>query len=73
MDKNLIKKELYKQNPVAEFGFNTEVSKNYSTELIIDGQEEIIEFEVPFSDMGDAKFENEIEAKLLIRWIKWQN
>lgn len=69
MDKNLIKKELYKQNPIAEYGFHTEISKIYSTEIVIDGQEQIIEFEVPYSDMEETVFEDRIEAKLLIRWI----
>ena len=69
MDKNEIKKELYKQNPIAELGFTTEVSKTYSTEIIVDGEDVIVEFEVPFSDMGETVFEDKIEAKYLIRWI----
>lgn len=69
MDKNLIKKELYKQKPIAELGFKTEISKIYSTELVIDGEEVIIEFEVPFSEMGESEFNDKLEAQLLIRWM----
>ncbi len=66
MEKNEIKKELYKQKPTAKF------------ERIIGGvaywtcdleDKTLIKFGVPFSDIQDTEFLNEIPAQLLIRWI----
>lgn len=66
MSTNEIKKELYKQKPIAEFGYARDGFKNYSCELLIGGFEEIIEFNVPDSE---ASFEDKVPAQLLIRWI----
>ncbi len=73
MEKNEIKKALYKQNPVASFKM---VRKGiaYYTASIEDDSRKIpetrnISFEVPIEDMGDADFLNLMEGKLLIRWI----
>lgn len=66
MDKNTIKKELYKQKPIAEVDFERGDYIHFSTLIIIDGVEEIINFEVPMSeDFG----KNEVPAQLLIRWL----
>lgn len=65
LNKNEIKKLLYKQNPMGEFKFIRKGVAYYTT--VVDGLQ--ISFEVPVDDMGDADFGKEIEAKLLIRWL----
>ncbi|QQO97090.1 hypothetical protein Nekkels1_84 [Cellulophaga phage Nekkels_1] len=70
MDKNTIKKELYKQKPIAEVDYERGDFIHYSTVLIIDNMEEIINFEVPMSEDFN---ENEIPAQLLIRWLVLNN
>lgn len=65
MEKNDIKKALYKQNPTATLTFIRKGTAYYETQI----EEGTIRFEVPVSDMGDADFGVNIEAKLLIRWI----
>lgn len=66
MTRDEIKKELYKQKPVAEVDFERGDYIHFSTLLIIDGLEEIINFEVPIAEDPN---ENEIPAQLLIRWL----
>jgi len=68
MTANEIKKELYKQKPIAEFGYTDGIFAYYSTELIIDGEDKIIEFKVPETEADG--FDKCISAQLLIRWIK---
>lgn len=71
MEKNDIKKALYRQNPIAEFKYirkgkayyNTVIQSNDSTATYS------VTFEVPVEDMGDADFHSEMESKLLQRWI----
>lgn len=61
-----IKKELYKQKPMAEVDYERGDFIYFSTEIIVNDVEEIIEFEVPMSeDFG----ENTVPAQLLIRWL----
>jgi len=67
MEKTEIKKALYKQNPTATLLFIQNGVAFYETSLD-DGT--VIYFDVPVSDMGEAKFMAEVEAKFLIRWIK---
>lgn len=70
MDKNEIKKLLYKQNPIATFNYIRKGTAYYET--VVNAEFDIshkINFEVPVSDMGDADFKNEMESKLLNRWI----
>lgn len=62
-----IKKELYKQKPVAIFERATKTALLYSAELI-EGAETIY-FSVPFIDIGDASFEREMPSQLLIRYL----
>ncbi len=69
MDKNTIKKELYKQKPIAEFGYMENGFKNYSCELIINGTEEEITFRIPLSDCAET-LTDKIEGHLLIRWLE---
>lgn len=66
--KNTIKKELYKQKPIAEFNYEKDGFKNYSTVVIIDGTEEIVNFNIPIQE---CSFEDTISAQLLIRWISY--
>lgn len=65
MEKNEIKKELYRQNPIAHFEYIRKGIAHYITTL----SENQIRFEIPISDMGDADFHQTMSAKLLIRWI----
>ena len=66
MNTTEIKKELYKQKPIAEVDFERGDYIHFSTVILIDGIEEIINFEVPMSeDFG----ENEVPAQLLICWL----
>lgn len=59
-------KRTYKQKPIAEVDFERGGYIHFSTVILIDGIEEIINFEVPMSeDFG----ENEVPAQLLIRWL----
>lgn len=67
LDKNTIKKELYKQKPTADFNFERNGYKNYSTQLIFDNTEEIVEFSIP---VRECEFEEVVPAQLLIRWLK---
>lgn len=73
MEKNDIKKALYKQNPIADFQYIRKGKAIYSTKISVDGIEGItgivVFFEVPIEDMGDADFGRTMEAKLLQRWI----
>lgn len=65
MDINEIKKILYKEKPKAHFSSMNKSFIRYYTKI----SETIITFLIPVSDIGDATFEDEMEAKLLIRWI----
>lgn len=73
MNKNEIKKALYKQNPKAELLYIRQGIAIYDA-TIKECEEPIIKyktilFEVPVSDMGSADFFPEMEGKHLIRWI----
>lgn len=65
-----IKKLVYKQKPKAYFQkirigvayYNFDVLFNDSVRLQY-------RFEIPVSDMGEADFYQEMEAKLLLRWL----
>ena len=73
MEKNEIKKALYRQKPIAKKsgeripldGSGVD-SYGYKTTLD-DGT--VLHFLVPVKDMGDATFYDEMDAKLLIRWL----
>ena len=66
MEKNEIKKALYKHNPIAYFKFIRKGVAYYETMLY---NEIEIRFEIPISDMGDADFHRQMDSKLLNRWI----
>lgn len=68
---NLVKKELYKQKPLAHRFFTGKFQYQYSAEI------ELIEkcpkfkcvFTVPVSDMGETTFTDSLPAQLLIRYL----
>jgi hypothetical protein len=62
-----IKKALYKQNPSADFMGASKGKMSYLT--LLPPNEEKIWFEIPFKDLGDAKFYPSMDSKLLIRWL----
>lgn len=66
MEKNEIKKALYKQNPKAVLDYIRKGNAYYFT-VLEDGTK--INFEVPVNDMGDADFLAHMDSKLLNRWI----
>ena len=66
MLKNEIKKELYKQKPLAMFVMVRKFVAYYTACL---ENETIINFEIPCDDMGDADFLQFMDAKLLIRYL----
>ena len=73
MEKNEIKKLLYKQNPKAEL-LNIRKGVAYYDAIVKIEEQPIIKhktifFKVPISDMGDADFLCEMDSKLLDRWI----
>ncbi len=65
MTLNDIKKELYKQKPIAYLNYIRKGSAYYSTS--VSGYN--IEFQIPVNDMGESDFGPTMDAKLLIRWI----
>jgi hypothetical protein len=70
MEKNEIKKLLYRQNPKATFDYIRKGHAYYTT-TVDDPTEgcKFVKFEIPVSDMGDADFFDKMDAKHLIRWI----
>ncbi len=72
MEKNEIKKALYKQNPNAKFQYMRKGNAYYRTEIRTEQlipMTKSVFFEIPMDDMGDATFTLEMESKLLNRWI----
>ena len=69
MEKNDVKKELYKQKPKAYLDFIRLGVAYYKTNIMFESEEHNIRFEVPVNDMGEADFHYEMDAKLLIRYI----
>ena len=70
MEKNDIKKALYKQKPMAKLEFIRVGVAYYSTIVINEeGEDFKVSFQVPVDDMGDADYFPEMDAKLLNRYI----
>jgi hypothetical protein len=73
MEMNEIKKALYKQKPIAEYGYDDGGNAIYSAEVEIDGIEEEVQFKIPNDELkdddGNHIFGKEEPAQLLIRWI----
>jgi hypothetical protein len=66
MNINEIKKSFYKEDPVAKLIMIRKGKAYYQSE--INGKEAW--FDVPLSDMGDADFLPNMQAKHLIRWLQ---
>lgn len=66
MEMNEIKKSIYKENTKAKLMYIRKGAAYYET-ILFGGSK--IHFAIPISDMGDADFFNEMDAKYLIRWI----
>lgn len=67
MNKNEIKKALYKEKPTATLYFEDDKTYSYDTTLL---DESVIKFNVPISEMGENLFAKVLPAQLLIRWIE---
>lgn len=65
MEKNEIKKLLYRENPMAKFKYIRKGIAYYEAK----SNDVVINFEIPINDMGDADFFDEMDSKLLIRYI----
>lgn len=67
MEKNEIKKALYRQKPTAHFVMARKTGLRYQAFL----EEEMctVSFEVPMFDMGSVDWYPEMNAQLLIRWL----
>lgn len=70
MEKNEIKKALYKSNPKAELLNVTKERLFYVTKVKIEDEEKMVRFFIPLGDIEDAKFEWLMDAKHLIRWLQ---
>ena len=75
MEKNEIKKLLYKQNPKANLDYIRKGIAYYWTVISTEKTEEKLSesrqvfFEIPINDMGDADFLSQMDSKHLNRWI----
>lgn len=65
MEKNEIKKELYKQKPIAKFDKIIGGVGYWQTTVA----DQTVTFAIPFEDMGSTEFTSEISSQLLIRWL----
>jgi hypothetical protein len=73
MDLIEIKKELYKQKPIANLIFIRKGIAYYDATIEIEENGTLrfrtVFFEIPISDMGDNDFTPDMDTKLLIRWL----
>lgn len=70
MEKNEIKKALYKVDPPAELMYVDKEKIFYRCSFDHEGNTYILGFSIPLGDIQDAKFHSVISAKLLIRWLQ---
>jgi hypothetical protein len=68
MEKNEIKKQLYKEKPEAKLIMIRKGVAYYGAK-IRPNLTYMASFQVPVEDMGDADFLPVMDAKLLIRWL----
>lgn len=61
-----IKKELYRQKPIANFTM-IRIGVAYYQTVLDNGY--LVNFHIPIEDMGSADFKTTMDAKLLNRWI----
>lgn len=64
--KNEIKKELYKQKPIADLNKVYDDYKEYTCQIIINGKMKVLFFDIP---NRECEFEEIVPAQLLIRWL----
>lgn len=67
MDTNSVKKLLYRTSPIADLIYIKDGKAYYTCPM---EDEEDLTFEIPVTDMGEARFGLTMEAKLLIRWLQ---
>lgn len=67
MNKNEIKKALYRQKPIASF---MKIKNGCAYYVASIEEDDAIIFKIPVNDMGDAEFTLMMDAKLLIRWLQ---
>jgi hypothetical protein len=65
MNRNELIKNFYKYLNVAEFMYALKGKLYYAVIFA----EQVVMFEVPMSDMGDAKFEDKMLAKYMVRYM----
>lgn len=65
MTSNEIKKEFYKQKPIAHFQYINKGSVIY-TAIVSDIE---VKFDIPLTDIGTAEFLPEMDGKMLLRWL----
>ena len=74
MTKEEIKKVLYKEKPLAveveTISGGGEISDNGITTYETQTSLGKIVFKVPYSEMGEERFEEQLPAQLLIRWLE---
>lgn len=73
MTKEEIKKAIYKQKPLAALQHIKKGIITYTALLEEADDSLIIYFMVPIDDIGDATFSAFMDAKLLIRYLNWEN
>ena len=64
-----IKKQVYKTKPIATFSYLKKGIAYYEALVSFEKEDVLFTFIIPVDDMGDAEFEKEIPAKLLLRRI----
>lgn len=69
MNSTEIRKELYKQKPLAKFVYVRNKIAVYASDITVENTDKTIVFEIPIDDMGDATFTDMMDAKLLSRWL----
>lgn len=71
INKNEIKKALYRQKPTACLqGPMIEGFIKYEASVMIDGKETKVRFTIHETDIPDSGFSEKMEAQLLIRWMQ---
>ena len=69
MNKNEVKKALYKQKPIAEFTCIVGTTLYYKTKVEIDDKTITVDFSIPVEEIGDAVFYKEMYGQFLNRYI----
>jgi len=69
MEKNEVKKLLYKAEPAARLIYVSKERLWYRSDFDHEGTTYLVSSSIPLGDIGDAKFYTDMDAKYLIRWI----